>query len=196
MQLIFDNLVALLVGTVVMVILLGLTTDWSMENRDRTRQHMTRNTQRNLADMFKRDVLNVGSNVPVGEAMIIDNSPTRFAFRGAVNGSGSAQLIEYRVVPAVQASGDTLYQVERHVNGTYTGGSPALLRWFEVKLLKPDPLDPSKNIPATDLNFADVRKVMIRFQSVLPYNEEVGVKASTSRQMNWASVYTPSLLDR
>ena len=190
MQLIFDNLVALLVGTVVIVILLGLTTDWSAENRDRTRQHMTRNTQRNLADMFKRDILNVGSNVPPGETMIVDSSPTRFAFRGSVNGGGSIQLIEYLLVPAIQASGDTLYQVERRVDGTYTGGSPALLRWFEVKLLN------ANDVHVTAAPYTSARKVMIRFQSVLPYNEEIGARQSTSRQMNWESTYTPSLLDR
>ncbi len=192
MQLIFDNLVALLVGTVVIVILLGLTTNWSTESRDRTRQHMTREMQRNLAEMFERDVLNVGANVPVGEPIIVENSPTRFAFNGAVNGSGAAQLIEYRLMEEPQANGSSLYRVERWVEGAYTGGSPGLMRWFEVKLLKTDAA--GQDVPAT--TYAEARKIMIRFQAVLPYASEVGSDQASLRQMNWESVYQPSLLDR
>lgn len=194
MQLIFDNLIALLVGTVVLVILLGLTTDWTTENRDRTRQHMTREQQRVLAEMFERDVLNIGANVPVGDPILVANTDSLFSFYGAVNGSGVARLIEYKLKAEMQADSTTLYRIDRHIDGAYSGGTQAVLNWFEVKLLKPDPSDPTKDVLATDPSFSDARKVKIRFQATLPYksnNEDASLRVT-----NWETIYQPSLLNR
>ena len=188
MQLIFDNLIALLVGTVVLLLLLGLSTDWTTENRDRTRQHMTREMQRSLAEMFERDVLNVGANVPVGDDILVANTDSLFSFWGAVNGSGVARLIEYKLKAETQEDGTDLYRIERYVDGTYSGGSPALLRWFEVKLLDVN------DSPVTAAPFTDARKILIRFQSVLPYQPDNEV--ASLRHLNWESVYQPTLLDR
>ena len=189
MQFIFDNLVAMLVGLVVILILLGLTTDWSTESIDRTRQHMSRESQRALAEMFERDILNVGANVPVGSPMIVENSATNFAFYSAINGSGVAKLIEYKLVPVVQPDGSTLYKIERWVDGSYSGGSSVYFRWFEVKLLQ------ANNLVAP-APYTDARKVVIRFQSVLPYTAEIEKETAALQHMNWESTYQPTLLAR
>lgn len=189
MHFIFDNLVAMMVGLVVILILLGLTTDWSTESMDRTRQHMSRESQRALAEMFERDILNVGANVPVGNPMIVENSASNFAFYSAINGSGVAKLIEYKLVPVVQPDSTTLYKIERWVDGDYSGGSSVYFRWFEVKLLK------ANNTPAP-APYTEARKVLVRFQSVLPYTDQIENDGGVLQQMNWESVYQPTLLGR
>lgn len=190
MQFIFDNLVALLIGTVVLLILLGLMTDWSTESMDRTRQHMTRESQRALAEMFERDILNVGANVPVGSPMILENSTGNFSFYSAVNGTGVAKQIDYKLIPVSQPDGSTLYQIERWVDGAYSGGSSVYFRWFEVKLL-----DASNNA-VTTAPYTDARKVVVRFQSVLPYTSSIETERASLRHLNWESVYQPTLLAR
>lgn len=188
MQLILDNLVALLVGTVVLVILLALTTGWSTETRDRTRAYTTREMQRSLAEMFERDVFNIGANVPVGDPMLVENSDSVFSFHGAVNGSGAARLIEYRLVS--HSVSDSTYKIERWVDGVYTGGSAGLLKSFEVDLLS------ENDVPVTTAPYSAARKVVIRFQSALPYASEIESERASLRQMNWESVYQPALLAR
>lgn len=189
MQFIFDNLVATFVGTVVILVLLGLSTSWTEEGIDQTQTHMTREMQRTLVEMFERDVINIGANVPVGDPMIAELTDSTFAFYGAVNGTGVAKYIRYRVKPVTQPDGTVLYGVERWVDGAYTGGSPALLEWFEVRLL--DGNDNPVSAPYTS-----ARKVALRFKSRMPFETASRSRSAGLQHLHWESVYRPTLLDR
>lgn len=190
MQFIFDNLVATFVGTVVILVLLGLSTTWTEEGIDQTQTHMTREMQRTLVEMFERDVINIGANVPVGQPMIAELTDSTFAFYGAVNGTGAAKHIRYRVKPVVQPDESVVYGVERWVDGEYSGGSPALLEWFEVKL------QTANGAPVTTPPYTQARKIVLRFKSRPPFKNMTRSNGAGLQHLHWESVYRPTLLDR
>ena len=197
MTFLFDRMLAGLVGMTVLLILVALTTSRTATTYDATRYHAAKQMQRNLVEMLERDVLNLGTGVPVGSPMVLANEADRFAFRAAVNGSGVARLIEYRRIPVSgdPAGEDSLFRIERWVDGEITGGTSGLVTHFSVALQDSTGADVGSA-------FIDARRVAVRTELAVPLEGGASTVASSAdasvpvRRMAWETVFEPSNLRR
>jgi hypothetical protein len=194
MQFIYDNLTAALVAGVVLLTLAFLTTDRRQTTIDGTRFHAAREMHRTMAEMFERDVRNIGTGVPAGEPMILLKNATTFRFLASIDGGGSVVTIEYRRVNAgTTPDGAQTYRVERYVNGIREGGSSDWVTRFDVDLLT------LNDAPVSSTQLMLTRKVVVRLETMVPYEESLNAPRRNRmpvRRLYWESVYRPNNLAR
>jgi hypothetical protein len=195
MQAVFDHLIAIIVGTVVLVLALSMTLSAQESGVAATQLYAAREQTLSFLDVVQQDLANVGAAVSPGLPVIVaweEGEPTpAFEFRGAVAPAASAAVerVRYEVVPVgtatvtVGGTEQTLptYRVDRLVwDGTdyvLGGASPATLTTFEVRLLR-------DGIPLTetdDLETADEVLLRVAAVSVLGDDGVVGLTQWESR---------------
>jgi hypothetical protein len=189
MQLIYDNLAAILVGTVVLLILAGIHLSSQTAGAEAGMYYMNRVQTLSLIQMIERDFPNIGAGVdPQQRDMITAYTWTederRFEFRAVVDTTEGAPVerIQYRVEPVDNPACERLeiqcYEVQRLAdtgNGFEPSGrSNTFVTDFQIEIS-----------PQTG-NLADVREIRVRLAALSAAGE-----ASIVGRSNWETRFRP-----
>ena len=195
MQLLFDHLIATVVGTVLLIAVALAATGRSEDVRDSTRYYAAKNHQTALADMLQRDLLNIGAGLPFGDPMITAVAEDSVTFYTAINGVGTPELITYRrVVVGSTDHGDPLYEVRRYVGdgpGRRHDGTGLLVTRFEINLA-----DASGGAVTTAAAASTVRTATVRIENVMPYAVRARHGTAPMARNYWEATYRPPNLAR
>jgi hypothetical protein len=192
MQLLLDHLFAVVAGAILLLSVLFLRNERSEEVRDSTRYYVAKNYQTTLADMVQRDLLNLGTDMPPGQPMIIGWNPDSVSFYSAINGVGGPQLITYRRRPTGTTLGGTqIYEIERFVGvglGRQYTGTGLLVSRFEIEFAD----EAGSPVPVADADLA--RIATVRIENVLPFDAREaggGLHLMTPHRNYWEATYRP-----
>lgn len=191
---IYDHLVAILVGGVIILLLFNVQQRTQQASVERTMMYMAKMNTLDLASFIERDLMNAGFNTPPVETGVLYHNTTdgltdSLIFWGVGAGAGRAR-IAYGVsaVDSATIEGETvpLYQLRRYERRgaafVRVGGSASTLTDFEITLLT------SGNIP-TDISTA--RKMKVRLSNaVLPGFEDDNHLAGY-RRLFWGITLSP-----
>jgi len=189
MQLIYDNLSAVLVGTVVLLILAGIHLTSRTAGTEAGMYYMNRVQTLTLIQMIERDFPNIGAGVdPQQRDMIAayswSDENRRFEFRATIDSTAAAPVhrIRYEVAPVTNPTCAEAqvqcYEVQRMVDAgsgfEVTGRSNTFVTDFEIELS-----------PQTG-DLADVREVRVRLAALSP-----GGDNSVVSRTSWESRFRP-----
>lgn len=182
MSFLFDNLLSVLIAGAVGLALVSVTVGRSEATRDTTRFYGHQRAQAGFSSVLEFDLQNAGIGTPAGAAAVVEATPTRLAFYGAVDRAGTTGLVEYRVSPAGTLDGVAVFAVDRYVDGVRTGGARSLSR-FDVSTLT------AAGAPAAP---ADARQLRVDAEWVLAHPEPGGARARQAlRRSAWSTVAFP-----
>lgn len=189
MQLIYDNITAILIGTVVLLILAGIHLTSQTAGAEAGMYYMNRVQTLSLIQMIERDFPNIGAGVdPQQRDMITAYEWTeeerRFEFRAVVGTAEGAPVerVQYRVEPVENETcarlGIQCYEVQRLANAgsgfVVSGRSNTFVSDFQIEVS-----------PQTG-NLADVREIRVRLTALSPAGE-----SSTVGRTNWETRFRP-----
>lgn len=197
MQLLLDHLFAVVAGSILLLTVLFMRGERGQEVRDSTSYYAAKNYQTALVDMVQRDLLNLGTDMPLGQPMIVAANTDSVSFYSAVNGVGGARLITYRRrLTGRNINQDPVYAIDRYV-GEGTGrqhtGTGLLVSRFEIEFA-----DDS----GTPVSLADAHRARIatvRVENVLPFEAleaDGGLHITTPHRNYWEGTYRPLNLAR
>ena len=191
---IYDHLVAILVGSVIILLLFNVQQRTQKSSVERTMMYMAKMNTLDLASFLERDLMNAGFNTPPIETGIlhhdtIDGVTDSLVFWG-VGAGGTRARIAYGVsaVDSAVIAGETvpLFELRRYerqgANFVRVGGSAPTLTGFEITLLT------SGNIP-TDVSTA--RKLKIRLSNAVLPDFGDGTHLSGYRRLFWGITLSP-----
>lgn len=202
MHVLFDNVTAVIVGTVVLILVIALQSDVRDATVERTVMYSTKKQTLSLADMLERDLINAGFGVLPGETGILWHSvdsvggvvyTDRLEFR-SVDPVGNPLEARYLISVAGSTELDgasvPLLQLTREVRsgGAWTpaGGSSPTLTAFSIDLLN------DQNTP-TDL--AGARRLRVRFANAVlsgSHDSDAGRRRNrVLSQFHWAVTVEP-----
>ncbi len=163
MQLILDNISAILVFTAVATAIATLQLRSMQSTAEMTIAYVSKKQTLEFADLLEQEIKLIGTSTAQKITNVTtngDGQTTNFTFwwnDGVTDFEVQYQLV---TVDTVTVNGDPVprYRVDRYVNGVLEGGSPSTLQDFRV-----EPLDASGNVTG----FASA--VMVRAQVVNMY---------------------------
>lgn len=168
----YDHLVAILVGGVIILLLFNVQQRTQKSTVERTMMYMAKTSTLDMASFIERDLMNAGFNTPPVETGVLYHNTTgsvtdSLVFWG-VGAGGTRARIAYGVsaVDSATIAGERvpLYELRRYERQgssfVRAGGSAATLTDFEITLLT------AGNIP-TDVSTAQKLKVRLS-NAVLP----------------------------
>ena len=168
----YDHLVAILIGGVIILLLFNVQQRTQRSSVERTMMYMAKTSTLDLASFLERDLINAGFKTPPVETGILHHNATdgvtdSLVFWGVGAGGGRARIAYgVSVVDSAVIAGETvpLFELRRYerqgASFVRAGGSAPTLTGFEVTLLT------SGNTP-TDISTAQKLKVSLA-NAVLP----------------------------
>ena len=137
-----DNLAAVLISGVLVLILVTMQFRAQQANQDRAVLYIAKKQTLSFADVLVRDLSNLGVEMPrnrrISRHSVNGDGLTDTLRFSRVDAFGDTLNIEYRLVVAdtiVHQDTTVLYQVERYENGVFSGGSTPTMRSFTIELL-------------------------------------------------------------
>lgn len=207
MQLIYDNLVAVIVSTLLIIVLMTVKLRTQETSIDATRFHAAKTLQAQFINVIEYDLEELGSGVPTGENMIHKYARDSLGLdciefeKEFVDTGGNIRLgrVRYERQPAGSyATSDTtfvpLFRFERLVeaeNGSMVsgGGSGESVLRFDLDLLGED------GQPVND-NLNGAESIEIALETAMPF--ELAGRGSRERtavqRMSWQGQFRPSNL--
>lgn len=180
MQLIFDNLVAVMIASVLFLILVGVNQRSRLAAIESSNYYALKQQELNFVDMLKRDMQNVTSLQSTKE----DPATLEFRFQARTDPSDTTRrTVVYRRVYLTKRDGDSLYQVRRFVEGMGDGGSMSTIVTWQIVGQN------DEGVPVSDV--ANARQVFVRFEALNPF--EAGETIDKSR---WEATFRPPLLQQ
>ena len=185
MQLIYDNIVASMIGAMVLLIMVAANHQTRLASAEATSYYMLQQQMLNFTATVQRDMQNVSSVNMVAEEDSV------FSFRAQVTPADtSKRLIEYRRQVTGTRHDDegnlvTLYQIVRFVDGNAAGGSIATITDWIVQVLN------EEGNAATDV--ADARQVAVAVGATMPI-EVKALRGQTVDATEWQATFRPTLL--
>ena len=190
MHIVWENLTAMLLLMGITGTLLVINANNQETLAESTAYYMLRNDGIAFMDLIKRDLKGVE------EVHTYSAASGSFRFDTFLGEDTTASTIEYRrkqvgQVEYTREAGDStraeatmLYQIERYVNGTLWGGSPASVADFQMQALNEqnDPLGGGDDL-------GSCRKIFVYFEIASPYLE-----MKTVDRMRWETTYVPPML--
>ena len=192
---IYDHLIAVLVGSVIILLLFNVQQRAQQSSVERTMLYITKSNTLDLGSYLKRDLMNAGFDTPPVETGILTHNTTvggltdTLVFWG-VGASGARTRIAYGVsavdTALIDGQEKPLFELRRYERRGATfvrnGGSTPTLTQFKVDLLT------SGNTP-TDIS--TTRRLRLRLtNAVLPdFESEEHLKGY--RQLHWGVTLTP-----
>ena len=190
----YDHLVAVLVGGVILLLLFNVQQRTQQSSVERTMMYMAKVGTLEMGSFLERDLMNAGFNTPPVENGILEHNNTgdltdTLLFWG-VGSSGARTRIAYgfSAVDSATIAGERvpLYELRRYerrgADYVRVGGSPATLTEFKITLLT------SGNAP-TDIFTADKVKVHLS-NAVLPDFED-DTHLAGYRRLYWGITLDP-----
>ena len=176
MQIIFDNLIATMVGALIFMILVAVNHRSQMTTVEASTFYALNSQSMNFVFTLQRDMQGMSSVETITEE---DSTFTFFAQTDFAD--TTKQRIEYRRTRVGQRDTLDLYQIQRYVDGIFAGGSAGTLVDWEVV---------ARNAQGgAILNTADARQVFVRFEATIPVERQVEVGNT-----EWESTFRPPLL--
>ena len=198
MLFLYDHLIALLVGSIIILMLFTIQRRALQENVEQAMINAAKKQTLELADALERDLANAGYATVPGQggitaySMRADGVTDTLAFWGS-DAAGTQIEVRYvvSVVDTVMIEGETLplFEMQRFQrNGgpwVHDGGSPSTLTHFSITLLDENNLVTGP---------ADVRQLRVQvtnavFPHIVPDDYLRGY-----RQLHWGITLTPSSL--
>jgi len=184
MHVLWDHTNAMVIGGVVLLILLGIQDRARQARTEATLYYMARSEAFAFIETLERDLLNIGSRVPTGEAKLLSADSTHLIFRRRFEIDGPIRTIRYVCQPAREApEGRPLYEVRRYVDDNPAGQSPGMLARFRFDLLD------EAGQPTQDL--AAVRQIRVYMAVAYPFGQRGHLPHT-----RWHAVYRPRALAR
>ena len=182
MFLVFDNLTAAIVGSVVFLIVLSVNVRMAEMNVDEISNYVAKRYGTDLAEWMEEDLLRLGEGLENEEDITFedpvesaDKMMTKsFTFYRDSVGTGGPLAIRYELKFAakgeVQGEPVNLFRVQRYerVHGEswkYTGGAVPLISYFKIDMLDQNAYPVSK----PKKNRHKVRNTRVRFTIVTPF---------------------------
>ena len=192
---IYDHLVAVLVGSVIILLLFNVQQRAQQSSVERTMLYMTKSSTLDLGSYLKRDLMNAGFDTPPVETGILkhntnaDGLTDTLVFWG-VGASGMRTRIAYgaSVVDTALIDGQErpLFEMRRYERRgaafVRSGGSAPTLTQFKVDLLT------SGNTP-TDISTA--RRLRLRLTNAVLPNFDSDEHLQGYRQLHWGVTLNP-----
>ncbi len=194
MIVIYDHLVAVLVGGVILLLLFNVHQRVNQSSVERTMMYMAKTNTLALASYLERDLMTAGFNTPPIESGILAHGTTNgitdtLAFWG-VGASGARTRIAYGVsfVDSAAINGEVkpLYQLRRYERqgGTFVqvGGSGPNLTQFDIQLLTEGNLE---------ADFFTAARFKLRLAVAVFPNFESDAHLTGYRQLRWGVTLDP-----
>lgn len=180
MQLIFDNLVAVLIASVMFLILVGVNHRSRQSAVETSSYYALKQHELNFVETLKRDLQNVTNVTSITE----DPSTHTYTFWARTNPADTTRRqVTYRRVYQGEQDGLSLYQVQRIVAGTPDGGSVSTIVDWQIV---------SRNAEGIQVtNVADTRQIFVRFEAINPFNQ-----GETIDRSRWEATFRPPLLQQ
>ena len=174
MSLLYDHLIASILGIAVFFILVVVHQRSGETTRDQTQYYSAKTHLVRVTEMIEHDFANLGAGVAPNDSIFITKDEETFAFMALVDPEDEeTSKITYRRVVAdvVEIAGEAVqqYEIHRLIDDVLTGKSPATLRAFDVELWDND--------HQITTNYTDVAAVHVRFEvaSLLGGDDELHV---------------------
>jgi len=190
----YDHLVAMLVGGIILLLLFNVQQRVNQSSVERTMMYMSKTNTLALASYLERDLMTAGFNTPPVESGILAHDTTdgitdTLLFWG-VGASGARTRIAYgvSVVDSATINGvvKPLYQLRRYERQGNTfvrdGGSGPMLTQFDIRLLT------SGNLEA---DFFTVARLKLRLSVAVLPDFESDTHLTGYRQLHWGVTLDP-----
>ena len=179
MFLVFDNLTAAIVGSVVFLIILSINTRIAEMSVDEVSNYVAKRYGTDLAEWMEEDLLKLGeglddpSDVTFENPIDSANITKSFTFYRDSVGLGTLGIrydLEYVAKGDVAGTPVNLFRVLRYEklgsgSWNYTGGAVPLISFFKVDMLDRN----AENVSDPKLNKDQVRNTRVRFTIVTPF---------------------------
>lgn len=186
MQLIFDNLIATMVGGVVLLMLLASHHRNQVSAAEASAYYMLNQQVMEFTGVLQRDLQNVS------RALDIDMTDDEFHFRAQTElGDTTKHTITYKkeaagTVYAADGSTVQVYQIHRFVDGLPSGASPATISdWSLVALNKDE---------ATIADPADAAAIKVQMVILPPIDVGVHTTGTSMSGTQWQATFRPRML--
>lgn len=179
-----DHLNAILVGSVVLLLSIGIYALLAQGSREDVQVHAGATFRASLVSQLEVDFENLGAGLLVGQTAILSHDSTHVRFHSVKDQSGTPGILEYRLVPTSVENGVQLYRLERSADGVPTGGSTGRLLAFDLTFRD----ETGTDVPATS---PDVETVDLWVQWSLGLG---GQTARDVRHASWGTTIHPAPL--
>lgn len=185
MQLIFDNIVASMVGASVLLIMIGTHQRNQIAAAEATAHYMLRQQVIDFTDVIQRDMQNLSSVIDVAET----DSAFRFMAQTDVADTTKREVKYEREYAGTAVDEDgvsvAVYRIVRYVDGNVAGGSLSTLSEWAITALNED--------EAAILLPGDAAAVRVQLAALPPVY--VGKNEGKNMQgTRWQATYRPHLL--
>jgi hypothetical protein len=182
MQFIFDNIIAVLVASAVLLILAVNLQAGQKESMDATAFHGLNRQVASLTEVVLNDVRSLSRVVSVGE---VDNS---FKFYSRVSAGGTTEhLVEYRRTLGEIHDGVQIYHIERLVDGQRDGGAAFELVEWQIEFLD------NVGVPTSDP--AEVVSIRIVLDTTTTITRSAATSQSDFVDSRWEAIIHPPILN-
>ncbi len=192
---IYDHLIAILVGGVIILLLFNVQRRTQQSNVERTMMYMAKTSTLEMGSFLERDLMNAGFNTPPVENGVLEHNTNgdgitdTLVFWG-VGSAGTRTRIAYGVTPVdtanIAGQQTPLYQLRRYerqgADYVEVGGSPPILTEFKITLLT------SGNL-STDIYTADKLRVKMAHAVLPDFEDEEHLVGY--RQLYWGVTLDP-----
>ncbi len=180
MQLIFDNLVAIMIAGVLFMILVAVNQRSRTAAIESSNYYALKQQELNFVETLKRDLQNVTDLQSTSE----DPSTLEFRFKARTNPSDTSRhAIVYRRVYQGEQDDESLYQVERIVDGVSDGGSMSTIVTWNIVAQNGD------GVAVSDI--ANARQDFVQFEAINPFE-----RGDTVDKSRWEATFRPPLLQQ
>jgi len=182
MQFIYDNIIAVLVGSVVLLIVASNLQAGQKESIEATAFYSLNRHVASFNEVVLNDVRSISRASSVQE---IDSS---FQFFARVSpGSSAEQLVEYRRTLGEVYDSVQTYHIERFVDGQPDGGAAFPLVDWQIEFLD------SSGVPASGAD--DAAGLHIRLDAMTPIARSAASSPSEFDDSRWETVIHPPILN-
>ena len=169
MQFILDHIASILIGSIVLLVIVGLMFQGNEAMVDQPSYYAAKAQTRVLTEMIEADFGNVGLGVPPGTDIVNEATATATEFLRLIDPDDTVlATVRYEMAPVdtVMIDGQEvpLYEVQRLVNGAVDGKSPARMSEFQVEFRDLD------GTPVADPTTA--KAIHVQFTMIPPFTEK------------------------
>lgn len=185
MQFLYDNLTATVVSMTVLLVLVSIQMRATSTSVSKTARNAAVNQAKSLAEWIEEDVEGMGRNIEDGETVFEDptTSPTKYTNDNSPTGAtlggltfyyrekegGALTTIDYTINEAdtstIEGEQRTLYELNRHQDGSLDGGSSATLGYFDVQFLGRNAGEVTDPVNNKD----EIQSIRVVFSVVVPF---------------------------
>lgn len=179
MQILFDHLSSLIIGSVVMMMMAVVTHRSQQESIEATAHEMFLRQQTSFVKNVLRQDMVSATRVKTTE----EQSGT-FVFYTRLKDGSEAKVTYRRLSTGSLDDGTPLYRIERNVDGSRDGGSMGRLTQWTIEARN------ENNIAVSDP--AQARRIYVSFEAAYP----VADKSGTTEKRTWEATYRPAQMSK